>query len=66
MNTKKLKPRLGDWITKQDAMDFLGYKSTQMNEFIRKHPMLEIARIGRRSFIKISSLLTVLDIYIEN
>lgn len=63
MDKKLPKSKLGDWISKKEAMDFLGYKSTQMNEFINKHPMLRVARIGRRCFITVSSLLAVLEYY---
>lgn len=54
--------QLGDWITKKEAMDFLGYKSTQMNVFIRRHSNLRISRIGRRTFISVSSLIKVLEL----
>lgn len=63
MNKIIFKQRLGDWIPKQEVMDFLGYKSTQMNEFIRKHQMLRVSRIGRRTFINISSLIAVLELH---
>ncbi|MEJ6800295.1 MAG: hypothetical protein QNK77_03850 [Crocinitomicaceae bacterium] len=33
--------KLGDWITKKDAMEFLGYKSTHMNEFMKNRKTSE-------------------------
>lgn len=54
--------RLGDWITKKEAMEFLGYKSTQMNEFIKRYPNLKISRIGRRCFISAQSLIKVIEL----
>jgi len=54
--------KLGDWITKKDAMQFLGYKSTQMNSFIKKYPNLKISRIGRRCFISSTSLIKIIEL----
>ena len=54
--------QLGDWISKQEAMDFLGYRTTQMNEFMKtfqKH--LRISRIGRRSFLHVKSLIKIIE-----
>ena len=61
MKIKELK-QVGDWISKRDAMEFLNYKSTQMNQFLKDYaPSLRIARIGQRVFITLSSLIHVLD-----
>ena len=54
--------QIGDWIPKHEAMEFLGYKRTQMNEFIRRHSNLRVSKIGRRTFISVSSLIKVLEL----
>ena len=62
---KKLKEvkKLGDWISKKDAMEFLGYKTTQMNQFLKDYSgHLKIARVGRRVFITVSSIVQVLEL----
>ena len=33
MEIKEMK-QVGDWISKRDAMEFLDYKTTQMNQFL--------------------------------
>jgi hypothetical protein len=54
--------KLGDWITKKDAMEFLGYKTTQMHHFMKDNAhLLEVSRVRRRTFITISSLLMVFE-----
>ena len=54
--------KLGDWITKKDAMEFLGYKTTQMHHFMKDYAhLLEVSRIGRRTFITLPSLLIVIE-----
>ena len=54
--------KIGDWIAKKDVMAFLGYKETQMREFmINNTNSLEITKIGRRCFITETSLLKVLE-----
>ena len=62
MKIKEIK-RVGDWISKRDAMEFLNYKTTQMNQFLKDYSsQLLIARIGRRVFITMSSLIQVLEL----
>ena len=62
MKIKELK-HLGDWISKRDAMEFLNYKTTQMNQFLKDYASsLRIARIGQRVFISLSSLIQVLEL----
>ena len=29
--------QVGDWISKRDAMEFLNYKTTQMNQFLKDY-----------------------------
>lgn len=54
---------IGGWLPKKAVMEFLGYRETQMREFMIQHSQfLEISRIGRRCFIKESSLITVLEL----
>lgn len=54
---------IGGWLPKRKVMEFLGYKETQMREFMIQHSQhLEVSKIGRRSFIKESSLIEVLEI----
>lgn len=58
--------QLGDWISKKEAMEFLGYQTTQMNEFINKFKKhLRISRIGRRSFLHVKSLIKVIESHEE-
>ena len=62
MKIKEMK-QVGDWISKQDAMEFLNYKTTQMNQFLKDYATsLRIARIGQRVFITLSSLIQVLEL----
>ena len=62
MKIKEMK-QVGDWISKRDAMEFLNYKTTQMNQFLKDYsPGLRIARIGQRVFITMSSLIQVLEL----
>ena len=59
---KELK-RLGDWISKKDAMEFLGYKTTQMNQFLKDYAgHLKVSRVGHRVFITVSSIVHVLEL----
>lgn len=58
--------RLGDWISKKDAMEFLGYRTTQMNQFLKDYShLLKVSRIGRRVFITVSSLIKVMELNAE-
>ena len=62
MKIKEMK-QVGDWISKRDAMEFLNYKTTQMNQFLKDYsPSLRIARIAQRVFITLSSLIKVLEL----
>ena len=62
MKIKEMK-QVGDWISKRDAMEFLNYKTTQMNQFLKDYATsLRIARIGQRVFITLSSLIQVLEL----
>ena len=63
MKTQNTFTKIGDWISKKDVMAFLGYKETQMREFmINNANSLEVTRIGRRCFITEISLLKVLEL----
>ena len=62
MKIKELK-QVGDWISKRDAMDFLNYKNTQMNQFLKDYASsLRISRIGQRVFITLSSFKKVIEL----
>lgn len=62
MKIKEMK-QVGDWISKRDAMEFLNYKTTQMNQFLKDYAAsLRITRIGQRVFITLSSLIRVLEL----
>lgn len=53
---------IGGWLPKKAVMEFLGYKETQMREFMIQHAQhLIVSKIGRRSFIKERSLIEVLE-----
>lgn len=61
-NINELK-KLGDWISKKDAMEFLGYRTTQMNQFLKDYSgLLKVSKIGRRVFITVSSIVRVLEL----
>ena len=58
--------KIGDWISKKDAMEFLDYKETQMREFMWEYSyILRVSRIGRRVFITETSLNQVLEVMEE-
>ena len=62
MKIKEIK-QVGDWISKRDAMEFLNYRTTQMNQFLKNYASrLRIARIGQRVFITLSSLIQVIEL----
>ncbi len=62
MKIKEMK-QVGDWISKRDAMEFLNYRTTQMNQFLKNYASrLRIARIGQRVFITLSSLIQVIEL----
>ena len=62
MKIKEMK-QVGDWVSKRDAMEFLNYRTTQMNQFLKDYASsLRIARIGQRVFITLSSLIQVLEL----
>ncbi|MDA7762297.1 hypothetical protein N8927_03825 [Crocinitomicaceae bacterium] len=62
MKIKEMK-QVGDWISKRDAMEFLNYRTTQMNQFLKDYASsLRITRIGQRVFITLSSLIQVLEL----
>ena len=62
MKIKEMK-QVGDWISKRDAMEFLNYKTTQMNQFLKDYSQsLRIARIGQRVFITLSSFIQVIEL----
>ena len=55
--------QVGGWISKRDAMEFLNYKTTQMNQFLKDYSQsLRIARIGQRVFITLSSFIQVIEL----
>ena len=54
--------KLGEWIPKNEAMDFMGYRATQMNAFMKKFGKhLRISKIGRRCFLHVKSLIKVIE-----
>ena len=62
MKIKELK-QVGDWISKRDAMQFLNYKTTQMNQFLKDYASsLRIARIGQRVLISLSRMIQILEL----
>ena len=62
MKIKEMK-QVGGWISKRDAMEFLNYKTTQMNQFLKDYSQsLRIARIGQRVFITLSSFIQVIEL----
>ena len=55
--------QVGGWVSKRDAMEFLNYKTTQMNQFLQDYSQsLRIARIGQRVFITLSSFIQVIEL----
>ena len=66
MKIKELK-QVGGWVSKRDAMEFLNYKTTQMNQFLKDYsPSLRIARIGQRVFIILTSLTKIIRAYFSS
>lgn len=66
MNDIENLKRLGDWISKKEVMEFLGYRTTQMNQFLKDYSrLLKVSRIGRRVFITVSSLIEVMELNVE-
>lgn len=49
-----------EWVPWKDAMRFFDYKSTQMGEMVSEHKLV-ITQIGRRKFIKRSSISALLE-----
>jgi excisionase family DNA binding protein len=42
---------MGDWITRDQAMKFLGYQNTTMRE-LEKNGELTFSKVGRKKFIR--------------
>ena len=63
MKHKVLGNQIGDWVNKKTVMEFLDYKPTQFNDFLRRHPQLKTAKIGRRMYLSVSSLVEILEFY---
>lgn len=49
-----------DWVSWKDAMSFFEYKDTQMAEMVVEKQLV-VAKVGRRKFIKRSSILELLE-----
>jgi hypothetical protein len=49
---------IGGWLSKRDVMRFFDYGDTQMREI---EPLLKHAKIGRRKFYHVSSIVALLD-----
>lgn len=49
-----------DWVSWKEAMSFFGYKDTQMAEMAVEQQLV-VAKVGRRKFIKRSSILELLE-----
>lgn len=51
---------MGDWITRKQAMLFLGYADTAMAE-LEKSKAIEFSQVGRRKFIRKSEIISLLE-----
>jgi len=51
---------IGDWITRQQAMKFLGYQNTTMRE-LEKSGELTFAQVGRKKFIRKKEIIDFLN-----
>lgn len=49
-----------DWISWKEVMKFFEYKDTQMAEMVMEHQLI-VTKIGRRKFIKRSSVIELLE-----
>jgi hypothetical protein len=56
--------KIGDWIPSKQAMLFLNYGATKFAQLV-KSGCLETAKIGRRRFVKVSSIEALLNAAIE-
>lgn len=53
-------PIIPDWITKQDAMKFLGYQETTMSVLLKSGELV-VSNIGARKFIHRDSIIKLLE-----
>jgi hypothetical protein len=51
---------IGDWITRQQAMSFLGYQNTTMRE-LEKSGKLSFSQVGRKKFIRKQAIIDFLN-----
>lgn len=51
---------IGDWITRQQAMSFLGYQNTTMRE-LEKSGKLSFSQVGRKKFIRKQEIIDFLN-----
>lgn len=51
---------IGDWITRQQAMKFLGYRNTTMRE-LEKSGELTFSQVGRKKFIQKQEIIDFLN-----
>ena len=51
---------IGDWITRQQAMKFLGYQNTTMRE-LEKSGELTFSQVGRKKFIQKQEIIDFLN-----
>ena len=51
---------IGDWITRQQAMNFLGYKNTAMRD-LEKSGELSLSKVGRHKFILRQEIIDLLN-----
>lgn len=49
-----------EWVSWKDAMSFFEYKDTQMAEMVMEKQLI-VAKVGRRKFIKRSSIIELLE-----
>jgi len=49
-----------EWISWKEAMLFFDYKDTQMAEMVIEHKLV-VTKVGRRKFIKRSSIIELLE-----
>ncbi len=59
-SAKESKPQIGDWISRQQAMGFLGCKNTTIRE-LEKKGELNFSKIGRKIFVKKSEVEELLN-----
>jgi excisionase family DNA binding protein len=56
---------MGDWITRDQAMKFLGYQNTTMRE-LEKKGELTFSKVGRKKFIQKQEIIEFIERGIED